>query len=131
MAEEESKLPSRKLELKIKADTGDTNTYTIDVPTAGQEIDIESYKSMLSKGQYDSMVSSRYLSGKHAADLVDMIATFEVLCPQIKKDLNLPNQSFLDMSIEYTNKLMKVYAKQFLPWYHKWIKAINEDDEDE
>lgn len=97
-------------------------TYEISFPNVAQTLEIESLKQILSNGQYSSMVRSNIVSAKRSLDLIDAIATFRVIIPEIKTSLDFENLSLVE-----GNKLVKVYEKQFLPWYEEMMKEIYQD----
>ena len=55
-----------------------------------------------------------------------MIATFTILIPQLKKDLNV--KSFFDLKEEETDELLNIYSEQFIPWYVEIKQMIKNPD---
>lgn len=117
-------LPSKSLTFKI-----DENEYTVNYPNNGQFIAIESMKSSLTSDNYEALASRGSISSQYARYTVDMIAFFSNCCPQLKKDLKVETFSQLDM-ID-SKKLIKVYASKILPWLVKWEEVLNSDEEEE
>jgi hypothetical protein len=119
------KLPVSKIEIKIE-----NNLYEIEFPTTGQLIDIQVLKSDLAGGSYSALINSSSADGQYAGFLVDMIATFTVLLPKLKTDLNV--RSIGALPVDKSKKLVKAYLKTYLPWYNEWQKfIINLDEEEE
>lgn len=103
---------NRVLKLKIK-----NNTYEVKFPNTGQLIDIEQKKSQI------SIKDKTNVSGFWAHNLAMAIATFEILIPDLKKDLNV--DSFWKMELEDSNELVRAYVNEFLPWFNPWIDSIS------
>lgn len=109
------KIPDRKKEIKIK-----DNSYTMEVST-GSFIDIEIYKMQFTDGHYPSLVNNaQSLMAKYH---VDMIAAFNVLIPQLKKDMNVESISQLD-PVDGKN-LLDIYIKDVMPWLLEWTSFQN------
>jgi len=108
---------SKKLEIR-------GNVYDIDYPNTGQQIDIELLKAKISDGNYDILRFSTNPMFQAQADKIDMIATFGVLIPQLKKDINVSSLFFLEE--EASNELLSVYEEQFGPWYAGIKKSIQD-----
>lgn len=98
------------------------NIYEIKYPNTGHQIDIELLKARISDGNYDTLRMSSNPLFQMQADIIDMIATFNVLIPDLKKDLNVT--SIFKLEEEATNELLEVYTKQFMPWYTQIKAAI-------
>jgi len=71
--------------------------YTVKYPTIGQYYQIEAMKQSLSRGMYNSMVTSPAFSAQHALDMIDIEATLVILVPEFIKDLKVKNFSDLDV----------------------------------
>ena len=102
------------------------NIYQIEYPNTGQQIDIELLKSRIADGNYDSLRFSSNPLFLLQADIIDMIATFTILIPQLKKDLNV--KSFFDLKEEETDELLNIYSEQFIPWYVEIKQMIKNPD---
>ena len=98
------------------------NNYDVDYPNTGQQIDIELLKAKITEGQYDALRFSLSPTFTEQADKVDMVATFSVVIPQLKNDIN--TDSLFKLSEEESDQLTEVYNKQYLPWYQKIKEAI-------
>lgn len=98
------------------------NSYNVDYPNTGQQIDVELLKAKITEGQYDALRFSASVVCQQQADKIDMIATFSVVLPQLKKDIN--TDSLFKLSEEESDQLTEVYNKQYLPWYQEIKDAI-------
>lgn len=98
------------------------NIYEIEYPNTGQQIDIELLKARIADGSYEMLRLSSNPIFQDQADRIDMIATFSILIPKLKKDLNV--ETFFALKEEESNVLVKVYEDTFMPWYTKIKKAI-------
>jgi len=105
--------------------------YVVNFPNVGQILDIESLKSALTNGQYGDFIKMGTKYSNDVLDLVDTIATFSVLIPELKDEFNVKN--FSDMDPFVAIKYVKVYKKQFFLWFNtinnELRKLGNEDDE--
>lgn len=116
-------LPSKELKIEIKG-----NAYTIKHPNTGQFIDIQSMKAKLTEDNYGSLKGD--YNSDYAKILVDMIATFSVLLPELKKDLNVP--AFLGLSLLESREILDPYIETYLPWitlYLDIVTAVKKKDE--
>lgn len=98
--------------------------YTINFPSVGEFTRIESLKASMTNSQYGSMIFNQTIEAGIALDLVDMMATFSVLIPDLAKDLK--PESFLKLDLLDAAELMKVYNQDFLPWYTSLMKLVKE-----
>ncbi len=114
----EQNMPSKTLTLQIEG-----NEYEVKVPDTGQFIDIETRKIQYSKQQADGLLAKATEGSIKASFLIDMIATFHVLIPQLEKDINTPSLFRLDQM--KTAKLLDIYLKQYYPWEKEWQTVIN------
>jgi hypothetical protein len=115
--------PSKGLKIEIKG-----NHYEITYPTTGQFIDIAVLKSKIAN-EYRSLASATDYNMGYAKVLVDMIATFNVLLPDLKKDLNI--NAILDLSLLESRQLLDPYIEIYLPWITEFLNmvtAINKKD---
>lgn len=114
----EKKMPERKKSFVIGG-----NTYTTEFPNTGGLIEIEIIKANLTSNQYLSFSNASY-----AKYLVDMIAVFNVLFPELKKDMNV--KAISELNPLDSKKLLTVYIKEVLPWMNEWYTLLNSDDEE-
>lgn len=95
-------------------------SYTIPFPKVGQLLAIENEKNRLSSGTYSDYARFDD-SGWIARTIIDAMATFTVLCPQLIKDLNL---SWRDLDLTQILPLTKAYTELYVPFYAKWIQLF-------
>lgn len=124
----EVKIPERTISIKIE-----NKEYTINFPNTGELIDIETFKSSLSRGEYNKL-SSPFATPEtfRSKLLIDMVATFSILIPNLRKDLG---KDISELDTARSIKILKnSYLKVFYPWYQTWTKFLsdieNEEDED-
>lgn len=113
-----SKLPERTKTISISG-----INYSVKFPNNLQLINIESEKNRLSNGDYSSFLYRVDNSGMLAKLIIDTIATFSVLIPQLIKDLNV--KSYMDLDILEQNTLTSVYIDQYYSWYKEWIDILS------
>jgi hypothetical protein len=121
--QEEKKLPERKKSFKIS-----DNTYSVDFPSTGGLIEIESLKAQLARNNYSGIVDNGTIMSNYSRFLIDMIATFNVLFPQLKKDMNV--KSISELHPLDSKKLLQVYLKEVLPWLQEWFDILNNDEDE-
>jgi hypothetical protein len=110
---------SRSVEIKVQG-----NTYTLNMPNNRQLIAIEAMKARLSLGTYDSMmINSQSMGSQNALNLVDMIANFTVLAPDILKDLKV---DISELNIMDSLVILKIYMEKIQPWVLGWQKLLND-----
>lgn len=111
--------------------TIDNQEYIIKFPNVGQILDIESMKTALSSGRYNELVKMNTKSSNWALDIIDSIATFSILIPQLREKLNVDSYTELDQF--EAKKIVKPYIKTYYPFYkeiHEELQKFNEDDEE-
>lgn len=121
----EKNLPEREITITIKE-----NSYKIPFPKTGQHIRIETLKADLSKGYYTALSMSSN-DAFYAKLLIDTIATFSILVPELRKDLNVVD--ILELDMIDSKLLLEAYLNQYLPWYDKWmniITAVSKNEEE-
>ena len=106
------------------------DSYDVSYPNVGQKLDIENVKLMLTNSQYGEMARSGHVTALQLLDLVDAVAYFTILVPELKSSLKV--QDFMDMNPVEARNLRKGYKKYFVPFFEAVEKELNEDgDEDE
>lgn len=110
---------SRSIEIVIK-----DNKYNVKFPTVGQIIDIETKRSILSRGQYGNMIESKMKMTWNVLEMIDVMSYFQVLIPKLFEDLNVRSIEELD-AIDFA-EVVSAYRQQFAPWYEGWAKKFNE-----
>lgn len=99
------------------------NTYEVSFPDTGQLFDINALKLAVTNKMYESLKYSVEPAFVQEAFQADMIATFNTLIPQLKKDLNV--DSLFKLNAIQIDELMQVYEEQFLPWFEEKRDAQN------
>ncbi len=120
-------LPAKSITFKVKE-----NDYTINYPDTGGLMEIEIFKTSLSRGAYETISKTSTISSDYVRFMIDMIALFSVLCPNLKKDLKV--ETFSQLAVIDSKMLLGVYIKSILPWWSEWEKVLNspfEEDERE
>lgn len=112
----------RELAIEIKNGKDAARSYTIKIPTAGQLVDIETYKSVYTQGNYGKIVMSATTQANDALDLVDMNANLRALCPDLLKDWGV--QDLFELDIFDIQLVKKVYDGKVLPWMKEWQSAL-------
>jgi hypothetical protein len=109
---------------RVKKFTIGKKSFTVNFPNIGQIIDLESLKQGLSSNRYGVMVASGVASAYYALDLIDTIAFYQIVCPEVGKYYNIENYTTLPP--EKINDLMNAYTKQIKPWYDKVMQEIKQ-----
>jgi len=102
--------------------------YDVKFPTVGQMLDIENMKMSLTDNNYSMLLRSGLKTSFFATELVDAIAHFWILIPELRNDLTVKHYSDLDPFL--AKKLVKVFRKQFSPWYDVLMDELLKDDEE-
>lgn len=111
-------LPAKTLKIEIRG-----NSYDIKLPNTGEFIDIQGIKSRIANENYGAISNSLEYQSGFAKLLVDMIATFNVLIPELKNSLN--TKSILALSMQESRELLDPYMDVFLPWYDEWMDIFS------
>lgn len=113
-------MPSKSKVLTIKG-----QSYTVNIPKTGQFIDIQALKGSISSDRYNQLIASLDQFTGYARLLTDMIATFNVLIPDLKKNLNI--DSMLDLELIEIKEMLDVYVMDWIPFYTNWMDIITSD----
>jgi len=114
----EKPAPDKELVVKILE-----NEYTIKLPDTGQFIDIELKKVQYGRQMNDGLIAKASEESIKASFLIDMAATFNILIPELEKDINTP--SLFRLTQLQSAKLLDVYLKVYYPWAKEWQTVIN------
>ena len=106
---------------KVKKFTIGKKQFTATFPNVGQIIDMDAMKQALSSNRYGSMVASGLASAYYALDLIDAIAFYQVVTPEVGRFFNIANYS--ELSVEEVKDLLDAFKEQIQPWY---IETMNE-----
>lgn len=110
--------PAKSVELLIRE-----NKYTVNFPKTGEFIDIQALKNKIASDNYHLLSGSVDIDSGYAMLLCDMIATFNVLIPDLKADLNIT--SILGLSMIESRELLDVYLKVWVPFYKAWMNVLS------
>lgn len=113
---------SRKCLIVIKAGNVEKE-YVIEFPNTGDLMNIDLLKIQISDGRFDTLKFSFNPDFIKTATRIETIATFNVLLPQLRKDLNV--DSMMKLQVEQMEVIEDAYTNQFLPWYEEWLVALN------
>lgn len=107
----------------------DGQEYIIKFPNVGEILDIETKKAALSNGQYKELVQMNTKNSYWVLDIIDSIATFSTLIPQLREKLSVSSYGELD---QFTaKKIVKAYNKTYLPFFKEINDELQKFDEDE
>lgn len=97
-------------------------SFIAQFPNVGQIIDIDSMKQALSSNRYGVMAASGVQSAYFALDLIDAIAFFAIVCPEVGKHFDIAN--YASMQIDEINDILKAYTEDIRPWYEETMKEL-------
>lgn len=98
------------------------NSYTLNKPTMGQILDIQTMKAQITRGSYGQIVRNMDELGIMSLDIVDMISIIHSLCPQVLDDMKVENWDQLD-PFDMMD-IYKGYVETVLPWYQQYTKDL-------
>lgn len=113
----EKGIPASSIKIKIE-----NREFTLKFPNTGQFIDLEKAKVRYAEGY--AMELSQTGNGFYARILIDAIATFSVLIPELVKEINL--NSIFETDILFSKKLVKIYRDEVMPWYKEWTDLLTD-----
>jgi len=93
-------------------------------PNVGQIIDLESFKQALTNNRYGQMAMSGIASMYFALDLVDAIAFYSVIVPEVGKYFDISN--FAAIPLDKAKEFIKAYQEQIKPWVDKTMSELKE-----
>jgi hypothetical protein len=103
--------------------------YTVKFPNAGQFIDVEVKKALLSQNQYNRLNNMRTNGADTALSLIEATAYFSILIPQLEEDLN-GFKNLFELSMIEIKPMLKAYRETFVPWYAQWLDILKDDATD-
>lgn len=118
----------KQIVLKIKG-VGD---FPVKMPNVGQFMEIENLKIALTNSNYGDMVRQGTKTSNLNLDLVDSIANFRVLIPELREQLK-DVKIWTDMDLFQGKLLSAAYKRQFAPWINEIINELQtygEEDEE-
>lgn len=98
------------------------NTYSVKFPNTGQMIDISVYKNTVTNNRYEYLKFSMDAEMQKVSVMVDAIATFRSIAPDLIKDLNV--KSIFDLEITEVAEIVDAYENTYLPWYEQWLNFL-------
>lgn len=101
---------------------------TVNFPNVGQMIDMEALKQSVTGNKYGSMSASGVKSMFFALDMVDALVFFEVMCPKMKRLMNI--KSFTEIPPEEMKPVVDAYKVHVAPWYNKLLNDLYNLTED-
>lgn len=103
--------------------------YLVSFPNVGQLMDIESFKIAYTNGKYIDMAMSNLQIHRFALDTTDAVAYLSILIPDLITDLGVKN--WRQISPLLAKELIRVFKKQFIPWFKPLIEDLYKYDSDE
>ena len=97
-------------------------TFIVKFPNVGQIIDLESLKVALSGNRYGQMVATGVRNVYMALDMIDTIAFFQTVAPEVGQYYDIKDYASLD--VERMQQFVDVYVKQIRPWFEGTLNAI-------
>lgn len=90
-------------------------SFIANFPNVGQIIDLESMKQALTNSRYGQMAASGIATMYYALDLVDAIAFYHVVVPEVAKYYDIKN--YASMEVDKIKDLLDAYQKDIKPWF--------------
>lgn len=97
-------------------------TFVANFPNIGQIIDLESLKQALTSNRYGQMAASGIASMYYALDLVDAIAFYQIVVPEVAKFYDIRN--YASLSVDKSKSLVEVYQQQIRPWFDETLNEL-------
>lgn len=103
--------------------------YLVSFPNVEQLMEIESFKLVYTKNKYVQLSMSDLNNHAFLLDLTDTISYLGTLIPELKEDLGVKSWWELDPFVG--KELIKVYRKQFVPWFLPILQDLYSYDEED
>ena len=103
--------------------------FGVSYPTVGQKLQIENVKLLLTDNGYGDLARSAHITALNLLDLVDAVAYFTILIPEISSSLSVNN--FLNMEPLKAKMYAKAFKREFRPWMEAVDVELNKEDEAE
>lgn len=97
-------------------------SFIANFPNVGQIIDLESMKQALTNSRYGQMAASGVASMYYALDLVDAIAFYHVVIPEVAKYYDIKN--YASMEVDKIKDLLDAYQKDIKPWFSETMNEL-------
>ena len=105
-----------------------SRNFIVKFPNVGQLIDLESLKLAMTNNRYGNMAASGIASMYEALDMVDAIAFYTIVVPEVAKYYNIDN--FSNAQIDNVSELVKVYLQDIKPWFNETMKELKNVSKD-
>ena len=112
--------------VKIKLKEG--FEYNVKFPTVSQLLEIEALKMAYTNNAYGTLAQNGLKSSSYALDMADCFSTFQILIPDMIKDLGI--KSFTQLDVFEAKKIVKVYIQQFQPWMTELLTDLYKMEDD-
>jgi hypothetical protein len=103
--------------------------FVANFPNIGQIIDLESLKQALTSNRYGQMAMSGIASMYYALDLVDAIAFYQIVVPEVAKFYDIRN--YASLAVDKINNLLSAYQTQIKPWFESTLSELKGDNVEE
>lgn len=110
---------------KTKVVTISGKQYSIPFPKIRQQFEIQNRKVLFTNSTYGNQEQDGTPDSAFNLNLVDAIATFATLLPELSKDLKVDSLGELDLM--EAKDILKAYKKDFYPWYQSIKEEINKE----
>ena len=97
-------------------------SFIANFPNVGQIIDLESMKQALTDSRYGQMAASGIASMYYALDLVDAIAFYHVVVPEVAKYYDIKN--YASMEVDKIKDLLDAYQRDIRPWFNETMNEL-------
>lgn len=97
-------------------------SFIANFPNVGQIIDLESMKQALTDSRYGQMAASGVASMYYALDLVDAIAFYHVVVPEVAKYYDIKN--YASMEVDKIKDLLDAYQRDIRPWFNETMNEL-------
>lgn len=115
----EKQMPSNELKITIGP-----NQYTIKFPNNGKLIDIEVRKLSITNGMHKDLLFGASSASRDAYLAVEAGCTFEILIPELSKDLNV--KSLFELNPFQSRDITQAYQKYY-DWMELWRVALSDE----
>ncbi len=104
-------------------------SYDVNYPTVRQKLEIENLKMFLSSNKYGDLARSGHKTASRLLDLIDAVAYFSILIPEIKNNMKVADFEIMDIKTQ--RNMMRGYKVDFYPWFANIESELNKEEDDE
>jgi hypothetical protein len=108
---------------KVITIKGQTFVYDITRFRVADYLAMEVEKQRLTNSNYFAISTTYFVNTLNAANIIDMIATFRILFPEVEKCLGTTYEL---LNIFDIKELLSVYVKEIAPWFKTWMDEFNQ-----